>query len=96
MLLNEPLLFLAAASSAAASIDQPLPERSQNVQPLNNSCGEWWQAVAGDDCLTISEDFNLSPEAFIKMNPHLEGDCQKVKESDFYCVKVKDTTEGTL
>jgi GH18 family chitinase len=50
----------------------------------NKNCAQWYQDVSGDTCSSIAQNWGISQNQFVQMNPSLGSSCSLVV-GDWYC-----------
>ncbi|KAF8966665.1 hypothetical protein BDZ97DRAFT_1917471 [Flammula alnicola] len=62
----------------------------------DRECGLWYQAVVGDTCPQIVQNFQITNETFYDLNPSLDENCDNLLAGFDYCVAIfENASEST-
>lgn len=76
-----------AYAAGTIELDKPAPGPVQPGAPTK--CPQWVEPTPGSTCLELTDGLGITVDEFKKMNPQLEGNCQKNLWTGYnYCISV--------
>ncbi|KAI9369814.1 hypothetical protein BJX61DRAFT_545203 [Aspergillus egyptiacus] len=79
---------LAGSESIAVSISTPAAVQTGST----SDCVEFYKAATGDNCWSITQDYDISLDDIYNWNPAVAGDCGGIWLNEYYCVSISCST----